>query len=212
MRLVMMHTRPLNQMRHALGEHQLKWKSLGRIQSSIQYRLAQGDIDEHQATYYSNHRLRWIFGEMGRGVQAFTRALHRGLFSIWKRLLQFDFLKIARSGWRFLSSQKYREEFVHRYLDRGIEHWEKRGQLSDEDAQILRAQIGSPDSSVYITDFGIHIAIKPAIKAIQYWALPRLVCLRFARRADNGPSDTYGWCPGALNVYVMANYSINQSR
>ena len=157
-----------------LGEHQLKWKSLGRIQSSIQYRLAQGDIDEYQATYYSKHRLRWIIGEMGRGVQAFARVLHGGLLSIWKRLLRFDFSKIVRSGWRFLSSQKYREEFVHRYLDRGIEHWKKRGQLSDEDAQILRAQIGSPDSSVYITDFGIHIAIKPAIKAIQYWALPAL--------------------------------------
>jgi hypothetical protein len=158
----------------SLSEHQLRWKSLGRLQSSIQYRLAQGDIDECQATYYSVHQLRWIFSETRRGVRAFTSALYRGLLWIWKRLIRFDFLKIVHNGWRFLSSQKYREEFVHRYLDRGIEHWSKRSQLSDEEVQILRAQIGSPDSSVYVTDFGIHIAIKPAVKGIQYWALPAL--------------------------------------
>ena len=157
-----------------LDEHQLKWKSLGRLQSSIQYRLAQDEIDERQAAYYSAHPLRWVFSESRRGLWAFTNVLQRAVLWIWKRLIKFDFLKIARNGWRFLSSQKYREEFVHRYLDRGIEHWEKRSQLSDEDAQILRAQIGSPDSSVYVTDFGIHIAIKPAVKAVQYWALPAL--------------------------------------
>ena len=157
-----------------LGEHQLKWKSLGRLQSSIQYRLAKDDIDSHQAAYYTAHPLRWVFSEFRRGVLAFANALHRGLLWIWKRLIQFDFFKIAQDGWRFLSSQKYREEFVHRYLDRGIEHWKQRDQLSDEEAQILHAQVGSPGSSVYVTDFGIHIAIKPAVKAIQYWVLPAL--------------------------------------
>ena len=46
--------------------------------------------------------------------------------------------------------------------------------MSDSHAQMLRSQIGSPDSSVYITDFGIHIAIKPAVKLLQYWLLPAL--------------------------------------
>jgi hypothetical protein len=160
-----------------LGEHQLKWKSLGRLQSSIQYRLAQGDIDEQQAAYYSIHPFRWIFGEARRGMGAFARALRGGLSSIWQRLQRFGFLRIVRSGWRFLSSQKYREEFIHRFLERSIGHWKQRDQLSDEEAQILRAQIGSPDSSVYITDFGIHVAIKPAIKIVQYWVLPALFAL-----------------------------------
>ena len=157
-----------------LGGHQLKWKSLGRLQSSIQYRLAQGDIDEQQAAYYSNHSLRWVFGEARRGMRAFARGLRRGLSSIWQRLQRIGILKIVRSGWRFLSSQKYREEFIHRFLDRSIGHWKDRDQLSGEEAQILRAQIGSPDSSVYITDFGIHVAIKPAVKIVQYWLLPAL--------------------------------------
>jgi hypothetical protein len=157
-----------------LGEHQHKWKSIGRLQSSILYRLAQGEIDDLQADYYSNHRFRWVFSEVGRAVRAFPRALRRSLLSLWKYILKFDFLNIIRNGWRFLVSQKYREEMVHGYLDGRIGKWSDRGQLSDIHAQSLREQIGSPDSSVYIMDFGIHIAIKPAVKAAQYWLLPAL--------------------------------------
>jgi hypothetical protein len=83
-------------------------------------------------------------------------------------------VSLAHGCWRFLISQKYREAFVHGYLDRSIEQWTHRGQLSNQHAQVLREQIGSPDSSVYITDFGIHLAIKPAVKATQYWLLPAL--------------------------------------
>ena len=160
-----------------LGEHQRKWKSLGRLQSSIEYRLVQGDIDNLQADFYSIHRFRWALNELGRGVQASMRALLGALASIWKRILKLNLLDIARNGWRFLISQRYREEFVHGYLDGRIESWTRRGQLSDDHAEILRAQIGSPDSSVYIMDFGIHIAIKPAMKFVQYWLLPALFAL-----------------------------------
>lgn len=157
-----------------LGEHQYKWKSTGRLQSSIQYRLMQGEIDELQADYYSNHGFRWVIGEAMRGMRSSVRALQGSLLSIGKYVLQFDFSNMARGVWRFLISQKYREEIVHRYLDGRIGNWLNRSQLSVEHTQLLREQIGSPDSSVYITDFGIHIAIKPAMKAIQYWLLPAL--------------------------------------
>lgn len=157
-----------------LGEHQFKWKSIGRLLSSIQYRLARGDIDQGQADYYSDHRVLWVLRESGRGVLSSMHVLQGGFLSIWNRFKQLNLLSLARGCGRFLISQKYREAFVHGYLDRSIGQWTNRGQLTDEQANILRAQIGSPDSSVYITDFGIHIAIKPAVKATQYWLLPAL--------------------------------------
>jgi hypothetical protein len=157
-----------------LGEHQFKWKSIGRLLSSIQYRLARGDIDQGQADYYSNHRLRWVLRESTRGVLSSMQVLKGGLLAAWSRLKQLNLISLAHGCWRFLISQKYREAFVHDYLDRSIEQWMHRGQLSNQHAQVLREQIGSPDSSVYITDFGIHIAIKPAVKATQYWLLPAL--------------------------------------
>ena len=167
----------LNLKAELLGAHQRKWKSLGRLQSSIQYRLVQGEIDNFEADFYSTHRFRWALNEFGRGVRASIRALRGAPASIWKRMLKLNPLDIARNGWRFLTSQRYREEFVHGYLDERIESWTRRGQLSDDHAEILRAQIGLPDSSVYIMDFGIHLAIKPAVKFFQYWLLPALFAL-----------------------------------
>ncbi|WP_162798111.1 hypothetical protein [Sulfitobacter sp. JL08] len=157
-----------------LGKHQVKWKSIGRLQSSIQYRVARGDIDQSQADYYSKHRLRWLFREWVRGLLSSLKALKGGFLSVWKRLKRLDLKSLVHVCWKFLISQKYREAFVHGYLDRSINQWTKRGQLTNEHANILREQIGSPNSSVYITDFGIHIAIKPAVKATQYWVLPAL--------------------------------------
>jgi hypothetical protein len=157
-----------------LGEHQHNWKSTGRLHSSIQYRLAQGNIDDLQAEFYTNHKISWVFREARRGVTGLTCALHRMALLIWKNVQRFRFSDIVRRGWQFLVSQKFREDYVHGYLDGRIGKWSVRGQLSDLHAQILREQIGSPDSSVYITDFGIHIAIKPVVKATQYWLLPAL--------------------------------------
>ncbi len=46
--------------------------------------------------------------------------------------------------------------------------------MNASDAQRLLAQVGAPDASVFVTDFGIHLAIKPVVKATQYWILPAL--------------------------------------
>lgn len=46
--------------------------------------------------------------------------------------------------------------------------------MSDADARCLLAQVGAPDARVFVTDFGIHLAIKPLVKATQYWILPAL--------------------------------------
>jgi hypothetical protein len=162
-----------------LGEYQRKWKSCGRLDSSIQYRLAQGDIDTDQAGFYTNHRIRWVFREAGSGVLSLARGLCGLLLLIRKHFPQLNLSKLFLRGWRFLVSQKYREEFVCEYLENRIEKWFDRGQLSKADSQTLRGQIGSPDSSVYVTDFGIHIAIKPVVKAIQYWVLPALFAFGF---------------------------------
>lgn len=160
-----------------LGRHQINWKSIGRLRASIEYRRVRGDIDAVQARYYLNHRVRWTVQEAGRGAKASSRAFARALKYLWAGARNFDVKRFARSGYKFLVSQKFREEFVHRHLDASIESWTKRGQMSVNHAQILRGQFDAPDSSVYITDFGIHIAIKPVVKIFQYWFLPSLFAL-----------------------------------
>ena len=49
--------------------------------------------------------------------------------------------------------------------------------MTRADAQRLQERIGAPDASVFVTDFGIHLAIKPVVKITQYWLLPALFAL-----------------------------------
>lgn len=167
-----------------LRRHQHQWKSLSRIQSSIRYRQMRGYIDEEQARYYDKHQVRWVIREAGRAVPAAAVGIKRLVAFAWKQVRRIDALRAIRNGWRFLVSQRFREEFVHKYLDNRISFWTARGQMSNGHGDTLRAEIGSPDSSVYITDFGIHLALKPAVKATQYWILPTL----FAFGLLSGPT------------------------
>ena len=141
------------------------------------------DIDEAQAEYYSKHKLMWLFRESGRALQSSLSIARRSVSYLIRKVRNLRLLSKLQSGLLFLVSQKRREEFVHSYLEGCIYHWLGRGQISADQAEILRGRIGAPDSSVYITDFGIHIAIKPAIKGLQYLLLPGL----FAMGVISGP-------------------------
>ncbi len=167
----------VNQLAARLGQHQEKWKSVSRLHASIQYRLARGDIDASQANYFVDHRLHWVFEEVRRGLRSSARTFVRFLKSTWVRLRNFKLHYVISKSWRFLVSQKYRKDLIHNGLAKSIDSWTERGQMSAYHAQMLQSQIGSSDSSVYVTDFGIHIAIKPAVKIFQYWVLPALYAM-----------------------------------
>ena len=157
-----------------LQQHQQNWKSIGRTHSSILHRLARGDIDQKQASYFADHQFRWLLKEAQRGSVSSARFLMVGLKSFLKKVKTVDLLKVIASTWQFLISQKFREEFIHGFLRLSIKKWQERGQMNASDAQRLLAQVGAPDASVFVTDFGIHLAIKPVVKATQYWILPAL--------------------------------------
>ncbi|MEM6578403.1 MAG: hypothetical protein AAF678_07915 [Pseudomonadota bacterium] len=157
-----------------LGEHQSRWKSVGRHDSSIQYRLMRGDIDQAEAAYFTEHRLRWRLTEAKRALLSLGKALKAGGRAVAGLVRRINLTKAVSSTWKYLASQTYRETFIQDFLRQRIEKWQKRGQLNDRDAQRLLEQVGAPDASVYMTDFGIHLAIKPAVKAVQYWVLPAL--------------------------------------
>lgn len=160
-----------------LGENQERWKSISRLGSSIGYRLARGDITQAEADYYADRKTAWYLKETNRSLVSSAAAAKRGLARILHHAKNVNLPAIIRSTWRFLVSQKYREEFIHEHLRESIKKWERRGQMSAPDARLLLRQVGAPEASVFITDFGIHLAIKPVVKVAQYWVLPALFAL-----------------------------------
>ena len=170
-----------------LEEYQARWKSVGRIDGAIQYRLSQRQIGEQQAEFYSKHRLLWLCREFGRGMRSTVSLIPRAVASLIRRIRNLKLLDKARNALMLLLSQRRRTEFIHNYLDGCIAHWHSRGQISASHAAKLRERIGSPESSVYISDFGVHVAIKPIVKSVQYLVLPGL----FAMGLVSGPVTAF---------------------
>ena len=82
---------------------------------------------------------------------------------------------------RFLLSQSYRYRVAHKLVGRRIDAWERRGQLLADEAAHLRGNLESEESSAYLTDFGVHLAIKPFVKFVNY---THLLATRFQVKED----------------------------
>jgi len=49
--------------------------------------------------------------------------------------------------------------------------------MSESDARFLKSHLDQEDSATFATDFGVHLAIKPFVKTVEYWLLPLLYAL-----------------------------------
>ena len=98
-----------------------------------------------------------------------------------RRLLRFlasvRSMRVARAAWRLLTSQRYRTTTARIYVARRIRAWKQRGQLNAAEATLLRRQLRSEEASSYLTDFGMHLALKPFVKTVQWGIVPPLLAV-----------------------------------
>lgn len=181
-----------------LGTLQARWKGLRRVERSIEYRKMRGDLTDEQAAWYRRHPLRWYARELQRSGPAAVRLIGkamRRLGKLWRRL-ELKTLLVAIG--KFLASQSYRASIARGHVSRSIDAWRDRGQMSTTDADELRAHLDSEESTSYMTDFGIHLALKPFVKSIEYWVFPLL----FAT----------GWISGTtLAVAILAGGALGRT-
>jgi hypothetical protein len=176
----------------ALREHQEAWRALPRHRRSIAARLAKGSITDEQAEWYADRPVRWYAREVRRAPRVGLRMGLRLTRQGWERLRALPWISLLRRVPRFLLSQSYRYRVAHKLVGQRIDAWERRGQLLPAEAAHLRGNLESEESSAYLTDFGVHIAIKPFVKFIEYAVFPAL----FA-------AGVIG--PGVLTVGVLAS-------
>lgn len=172
------HARLLNLV-DELELHQRRWKSLGRYERAIGYRLARGELSEERAEWYRQHPLRWYAHEGWGALRKAPRKALRLLAKVVGCLTIIPYRRIARGLMRFLSSQRYRYALSRRQVSRRIQAWETRGQMNGRDARFLRSHLATEESSSYLCDFGVHLAIKPFVKATELWLFPMLFAMGF---------------------------------
>lgn len=158
----------------ALERSQREWKSLARSHRSITYRHVTGSISKEQANWYAQHPLYWYGREIGRGF--------RSTWSVAAACVKLAASLVARirprrwftTCWATVRSQEYRTQLAKDYIATRIVHWQNRGQLDRCDADTLRDRLGCEEASSYLGDFGVHLAVKPLVKMMEWWIVPTL--------------------------------------
>lgn len=158
----------------ALAYHQEQWKALPRHERSIQYQWKKGSISKDQAAWYKQRPWRWYALETRRLLyKACAAGVHR-LGQALLRLRRIPWRKRALLVGRFLSSQRYRRELAQHCVALRINSWRERGQLQPAEASELNSWLARDEACSWLTDFGVHIAIKPLDKLCEFFLLPAL--------------------------------------
>ena len=158
----------------SLESAEARWRGLGRREQRIQYRHSQGQITADRAEHYRRHPWSWYRYEAGRAVRSGLRCVRRGAAAVARRLTSGKLWRFFPQLGRFLYSQRYREVLALRYVRTRVQAWRTRGQLSGTESSQLRGRLDGQQSNVYLTDFGVHVAMKPLVKATEYWLAPAL--------------------------------------
>ncbi|MHC5009907.1 MAG: hypothetical protein ACYTG6_03030 [Planctomycetota bacterium] len=157
-----------------LAFHQLRWKSRSRVERSVNYQLRKGRIDAAEAAWYARRPGRWYAREFGRLAVSLVRKAGAALRGLARRIRDFPYRRTLAGLWKYFTSQAFREEVAQGYVSGRVEAWLQRGQMSAADAEVLMAGVDREEGGVYLTDFGVHLSIKPLVKPLQYWVLPAL--------------------------------------
>ena len=158
-----------------IAAHQAAWRATPRVLRSVTYALKRGRIDAAQADWYADRPARWYSRLTLQGTRAAGQKLRHGLAFLRAKLTPKWLATCAVVLWRFLFSQAYRAEIGRKLVVRRIDAWAQRKQLTEEEAGTLRDHVQRDEATVYITDFGVHLALKPPTKFTVWVILPALV-------------------------------------
>ncbi|MUL38896.1 hypothetical protein [Gloeocapsopsis dulcis] len=160
-----------------LEQHQSKWKSLNRVQRSIQYQLKKGKINQQQSEWYSSHIFRWYLRELVRAWQKILRFVVELPLKIIDKLKKIQYRTFFVRVWKILILQRYRLQFTRDLIRDRIDDWEDRTQLIPEEAEFLRLRLDQEHGSGYLVDFSIHVALKIIIQSLEFIVLPLLYAI-----------------------------------
>lgn len=165
------------QLTHLIDElelRQTRWKSPSRLARSLSYQQARGVLTPAQLEWYRTRPLRWYARQM-TGVATWLQAnIHEHVSTAIDRLGRVPWRRRLEAAFGFLRSQRRRAELARDYTRKRISTWEQRGQMNEHDAAVLRTHLQTEEAATFATDFCVHIAIKPFVKAFEYWVCPLL--------------------------------------
>ena len=167
----------------SLRAHQKAWRDQPRLQRSIRSQVVKGKISEDQGAWYTAHPKRWMLAESRRAACGLAVRGAQRLRSLATRLVAQPWARITGGVSSFLVSQDYRERMACRFLLKRIDSWEERGQLGPLQADALRKRAVEEGSSSWLSDFAVHLALKPVLAVFGWVVFPALHAAGFVDQA-----------------------------
>lgn len=198
-----------------LAEQQAAWKAQRRGHRAIEYQWRKGRLTDEQADYYRRRMLLWYARESGRALAAVPKNLVKLPLGLLRMFARIRPLPALRAIGKLLISQRHREIVARLYTAQRIEHWEHRGHIDEEEGKFLHGLLESKTDSAYITDFGMHIAIKPFVKFLTWGVVPALMASQVISLPVGGALIVFGGMIGrtAYTLYrIIGNAFTGQER
>ncbi len=156
-----------------LRDAQHEWKSLPRRDRGLHCAMVRGRVSAAEARWYQKHPLRWHASELARATRSVASRVGAGMQRSIRSVQSIDAARLAHRAWRFATSQPYRARVGRFYALGRVRRWTQRGQLGRREAAYLR-RLSCHEHSSYLTDFAVHLALKPPCKAVTWLILPLL--------------------------------------
>ena len=157
-----------------LNDEQWRWRLLRRHQRGVRGAEAAGTLGAERAEWYMERPVAWNLRQLGRGAMAAGRLAGRGLARLPGLVQPARWVEAVRAYGRFLRSADRRDRWAAVHVRRRLLHWRRRGMLDRAACARIRASMEAEQAAGYVADFGVHLAIKPAVKACTWAALPAL--------------------------------------
>jgi len=158
----------------ALGYRQGAWRAMSFLERSVRAQVPTGRVREEDVERLCARPILWYGRESARIAGELARLGLRRLARWTKVLVRFPWWRALCIFAGFLVSQKRRQHLAQACVERRVDSWLRRGQLQAVHADRLRAQLGRVESSTYLADFGMHLALKPFVKSFEYVIAPAL--------------------------------------
>ena len=179
-----------------LAKTQTLWKSLPRYKRSLYYASSQDKITASEKKYYEDKPIQWYIKSLMIFLKSFVRSFKNKIEDFAESIYTFKYKKFFRRIYFYFSDSLYRWGTIRWYLKREIVKWHDRKFLTDSQFVFLKNELKKDDISAYLTDFSIHIGLKPLVKIFSWLIMPAIIAL--------------GWCSfqtGALIILAAGPIS-----
>jgi len=158
-----------------LAREQQAWKGLSRHRRSLLSAHSRGKIDDDQKDYFETRPVLWFMAQLHRLVVSTLGGCLRLPGRLIGKIKTFNFGKLFSRLLRYATSTYYRWRVIRRYIKKEIDSWFNRGFLTNQQRQDLVQGLHGDETSAYLTDFSIHLGLKPVVKSLQWGFVPLLL-------------------------------------